>query len=134
MYVYSKFILNFLLIDSSICLFQLHYSSTAISTIRVTYRDSLQYSMIHMQQCAKYSNYTRIQNITSGAGVLPTYFTKGHTDLPREAIGPSGPIASRGGSVPIFQRKPLATYDFPGRRGPTPLPCTFVPPSTSIVR
>ena len=28
------------------------------------------------------------------------YFTAGRTGLPREAIGPSGPIASQGGSVP----------------------------------
>ena len=39
----------------------------------------------------------------------------GCTDLPREAIGTFGdPIASRGGSVPVFLRKPIATCDFPG--------------------
>ena len=27
---------------------------------------------------------------------------------------PLGPIASRGGSVPVFLRKPIATLDFPG--------------------
>ena len=29
-------------------------------------------------------------------------FTERHTDLSRETIGPKGPIASRGGSVPVF--------------------------------
>ena len=38
-------------------------------------------------------------------------------DLPREAIGPRGPIASRGVSVPELIRKPIATCDFPGGGG-----------------
>ena len=33
--------------------------------------------------------------------------------LPREAIGPYGPIAPRGGTMPAFIRKPVATCDFP---------------------
>ena len=43
------------------------------------------------------------------------YFTKGHTNLPREAIGPKGV------SVPVFLRKPIATCDFQGgSRHPVP--------------
>ena len=34
-------------------------------------------------------------------------------DLHREAIVLNGPIASRGGSVPVFLRKPIFTSDFP---------------------
>ena len=39
---------------------------------------------------------------------------------PREAIGPKGPIASRGGSIPVFLGKNIATEqrDFPGERWP----------------
>ena len=32
-------------------------------------------------------------------------------------LGPMGPIASRGGSVPVFLRKPTVTFDFPGGGG-----------------
>ena len=40
------------------------------------------------------------------------------TDLPREAIGPArGPIASRGGSVPVLLRKPIPICNFPGGGG-----------------
>ena len=47
---------------------------------------------------------------------------QGRMDLLREAIGPTfekqldpvGPIASRGGSVPICIRKSIATIDFQG--------------------
>ena len=46
------------------------------------------------------------------------YFTEGHTVLHREAIGPRGPIASRGWSVPEFLRKPIATSDFQVGSGP----------------
>ena len=44
------------------------------------------------------------------------HFTEGHTDLPWEAIGPIRRpiIAPRGGSIPVFPRKPITTYDFPG--------------------
>ena len=42
------------------------------------------------------------------------YFTEGHTDLPLEA-DPEGPIASKGGSVPVFLRIPMTTCNFPGR-------------------
>ena len=39
------------------------------------------------------------------------------TDLPQDAIGPFGPIASRGGSVPDFRRKPITACDFTGGKG-----------------
>ena len=32
-------------------------------------------------------------------------------------MDPLGPIASRGGSVPVFLRKHIATCDFPGGGG-----------------
>ena len=41
------------------------------------------------------------------------YFTDGCTDLSREAMDP-GSIASQGGSVPEFLRKPIAICDFQG--------------------
>ena len=42
--------------------------------------------------------------------ITSSYFTEGHVDLPREAIGSKGPpIASRGGSVPEILRKSTAT-------------------------
>ena len=56
------------------------------------------------------------------------YFTEGHTDLPREAIGPKGPIASRGGSVPNFPRKPTPTCDEPGWEGEFQTPCPPLDP------
>ena len=50
-------------------------------------------------------------------------FSQGLTDLAREAIGPEGPIASRGVAVPVFLGKPIATCDFPGKvRTHCPLP------------
>ena len=51
--------------------------------------------------------------------------------LPREAIGPEGgPIASRGVSIPVFLRKPIANCDFPGLGvGRFRTPC---PPSGSM--
>ena len=36
-------------------------------------------------------------------------------DLPPEAIGPEGPIASRRGSIPERLSNNKATCDFPGR-------------------
>ena len=42
------------------------------------------------------------------------FLSPGRTDLPREAIEPKSPIASRGWSKPEFLRKPIATCDFPG--------------------
>ena len=39
-------------------------------------------------------------------GVLNTSVTDGHTDLPREAIGPK-----------VFRRKPITTCDFPRSGG-----------------
>ena len=72
-----------------------------------------------------------IQRIPSGVGGPDnvffyfkslTYFTEGRTNLTGEAIGPWGPIAPRGGSVPVFLRKPIATCDFPGG-SESPFPC-----------
>ena len=54
-----------------------------------------------------------------------TYFTEGRTNLPREL----DPIASRGGSVPAFIRKPIANCDFQGWGDPDPLP---PPPSPEL--
>ena len=52
-----------------------------------------------------------------------------------------GPIASQGKTVPIFQRKPIATCDFPGGEGcPDPLsliwirPCDKTTPQTWHLR
>ena len=50
------------------------------------------------------------------------YLTEGRTILPREAIGPNGSIASRRGSVPVFLRKPIAIFNFPGGRVRSPVP------------
>ena len=44
-----------------------------------------------------------------GGWLSSTYFTDGRTDFPREAIGP---IASRGVSVPVFLKRPIAISDF----------------------
>ena len=41
--------------------------------------------------------------------------------FPQKQLDPLGPIASGGGSVPDFLRKPIDTCDFPGG-GPDPLP------------
>ena len=67
----------------------------------------------------KHNLYRRIQEIPSGGGggafiESSTYFKEGRMDLPREAIGPQGPIASRGGSVhvSVFLRTPITTCDF----------------------
>ena len=49
----------------------------------------------------------------------PTYFTEGHTNLPREAIGPP-PIASRARSVQVFKLS-IAAYKCFSER-PTPPP------------
>ena len=43
-----------------------------------------------------------------------TFFTEDRVKLPRDAIGAKVPIASRGGSVPVLLRKPLATCYFTG--------------------
>ena len=52
-----------------------------------------------------------------------SYITEGRTDQPREKqLDPLGPIASRGGSVPEFLRKPITTCDLPG--GGVRTPCT----------
>ena len=47
-------------------------------------------------------------------GFLKTSVTDGHTDFPREAIGPK-----------VFRRKPITTYDFPrsGGGGGVQSPC-----------
>ena len=42
------------------------------------------------------------------------FFTEDRMKLPRNAIGAKVPIASRGGSVPVLLRKPIATCDFTG--------------------
>ena len=51
-----------------------------------------------------------------------------------EQLDPTGPIATRRGSVPVFLRKPIATYDFSqvGSGSPCPPP----PPSgsTHVIR
>ena len=53
-----------------------------------------------------------------GGGVLTTFFSHQcilqvavQTSLGKQ-LDPRGPIASRGGSVPVFLRKPIATCDF----------------------
>ena len=57
-------------------------------------------------------------------------------------LDPLGPTASRGGSVPEFLRKPIATCDFPGRGVLDPLSPlwirawlgqNFSPPNTSYI-
>ena len=51
------------------------------------------------------------------------YFTEGHTNLPREAIGPSlGSNCLSRGSASVFRRKSIATCDFPGGPDFLPLP------------
>ena len=46
--------------------------------------------------------------------------------LHREAIRQRGPIASRGGSVQLFLKKPLATSVFPGWGVKTPCPTLYL--------
>ena len=68
---------------------------------------------------------------TGGSIKFRRRFTEGHTKPPREAIGPLGPIASRGGFVPVFLRRPIAYCDFPV--GPDPCPPHLDPPMHHIV-
>ena len=46
--------------------------------------------------------------------------------LSREANGPEGPNCFLRGSVPVFLRKPIATFDFAGESGP-PVPPLDLP-------
>ena len=57
--------------------------------------------------------------------VLTTHFFFSHQRIsqtvyiqisPKKHLDPRDPIASRGVSVPIFLREPIATCDFPGSR------------------
>ena len=62
-----------------------------------------------------------------------TYFKEGRSDLPPEAIEPQlngFNCFSRGGggSVPVFQRKLIATFDFPGSGGMAPCSLLWVRP------
>ena len=43
-------------------------------------------------------------------------------DLPQKQLDPQGPIASQGGSIPVFLRKAIATYDFTWGILPPPPP------------
>ena len=71
--------------------------------------------------------HARIQKNLSGE-VLTRWFFLGHCISQRAVrasiemqLDPRSPIASRGGSVPVFLWKPIATCDFPGGGGPDPL-------------
>ena len=60
-------------------------------------------------------------------------FTEGRINLPPEAIGPLGPIASRGGSISLILRNfmVIATCDFQGGAGsgpPVPRPVPSLDP------
>ena len=77
-----------------------------------------------MQALLRLANHARSQRMPSGVLmtksflVISSYFTEGHVDLPREAIGPKGPpITSRGGSVPEILRKSTATCYYSGGGG-----------------
>ena len=48
-------------------------------------------------------------------------------------VGPNGLIASRGGYVPLFLRKPIATCDLKGGRGPAPTPTLWILPFLSFI-
>ena len=63
--------------------------------------------------------HARIQNILSvSGGDSPDFFY-----LVIIVFFPLGPIASRGGSVPVFLRKHIGTCDFPGGCEPSaPIP------------
>ena len=75
------------------------------------------------------------QRYWGGCGVLIFFLSHQSMNYFKKQLDPRGPIASGGGSVPVFLRKPTATCDFPGGGGggppvPGPLwirPC-HVPP------
>ena len=74
--------------------------------------------------------HERIQKFQPGGGVLrffksSKYFTKGRTDLLREAIGPD--CVSRG-SMPVFLRKHTANCDCPGGGYLDPLSTLWIRP------
>ena len=64
--------------------------------------------------------------VVVGVGGGPIFFN--HQGLSKRAIrttlekqlDPMGPIASRGVSLPVFLKKPVATCDFPGGGGSRP--------------
>ena len=53
-----------------------------------------------------------------GGGVIKVFIlqTIVWTSLEKQ-LDPGGPIASQGGSIPVFLMKPLTTCDFPGGLG-----------------
>ena len=61
--------------------------------------------------------FVQIQKVPTGGILVIIYLTVGHTHQHRSPLGQlelRGPIASQGGFIQVFLRKPLATYDVLG--------------------